>query len=154
MAGEEDNLSGHSCLLRTKFLSASCRDCKQWSYSFKLYNGVGIIKDPIKIVVLCYFQLSCCDIFFFPLWLYDIAIVNTKEVPPMKKFAAMFLSLVLCLSLLTAGPKATCQAKEPVPDPTPVVTLEPIDPDGPKDPEPPLEPQDDPGKPFDPIDVD
>ena len=68
----------------------------------------------------------------------------------MKKLAAMILSLSLCLSLLTIGPKATCQAKEPVPDPTPVVTLkpiDPIDPDGPEDPEPPMEPQDDPEDP-------
>ncbi len=62
----------------------------------------------------------------------------------MKKFSAMFLSLILCLSLLTAGPKVVCQAKEPIPTPPPVITLEPLDPDGPKDPEPPLEPQDDP----------
>lgn len=74
----------------------------------------------------------------------------------MKKFAAMILSLSLCLSLLAVGPRATCQAKEPVPDPTPVVTLkpiDPIDPDGPEDPEPPLEPQDDPGKPIEPVDI-
>lgn len=74
----------------------------------------------------------------------------------MKKLAAMILSLSLCFSLLTIGPKATCQAKEPVPDPTPVVTLkpiDPIDPDGPEDPEPPMEPQDDLGDPKDPIDI-
>lgn len=61
----------------------------------------------------------------------------------MKKFAAVFLSLTLCLSLLTAGPRADCQAEEPVSTPAPVVTLEPIDPN----PEPPLEPQDDPTDP-------
>lgn len=65
----------------------------------------------------------------------------------MKKFAAMFLSLVLCLSLLTAGSKAACRAKEPVPNPSPAVNLEPIDPNGPEDPEPPMEPQDDPKDP-------
>lgn len=74
----------------------------------------------------------------------------------MKKLAAMILSLSLCFSLLTIGPKATCQAKEPVPDPTPVVTLkpiDPIDPDGPEDPESLIEPQDDPHDPKEPTDI-
>lgn len=61
----------------------------------------------------------------------------------MKMFAAVFLSLSLCLSLLAAGPRADRQAEEPVSTPAPVVTLEPIDPN----PEPPLESQDDPTNP-------
>lgn len=54
-----------------------------------------------------------------------------------KKITALSLALLLALSLFTSG--APAQAKEPLPDPTPLVTLQPVDPEEPKDP--PVEPQ-------------
>lgn len=58
-----------------------------------------------------------------------------------KKLTTLSLTLLLALTLFTAG--APVQAKEPLPDPTPVVTIQPGDPDKPE--EPPAEPMGDPG---------
>lgn len=61
----------------------------------------------------------------------------------MKKVAALFLSMILTVSLMTVGANGTAP-QEPNPTPAPAATLEPVDPEGLKDPEPPAEPQDDP----------
>lgn len=56
----------------------------------------------------------------------------------MKKLVSLLLAGILSLSLLTSALAAS--PKEPEPDPTPVVTIQPVDPDKPG--EPPAEPQD------------
>lgn len=54
----------------------------------------------------------------------------------LKKLASLFLSLLVCLSLLPGRARAA----EPPDDPRPPVILEPLDPETPEDPEPPEEP--------------
>lgn len=57
----------------------------------------------------------------------------------MKKIISMFLSLVLCVSMLAALPQAAAHAEEPEPIPI-TAPVEPIDPTDPTDPEPPIDP--------------
>lgn len=58
-----------------------------------------------------------------------------------KKLLALSLALLLSLSVIPSGLSARAQE----PDPTPIVTLQPVDPDKPG--EPPAEPQGDPNEP-------
>lgn len=59
----------------------------------------------------------------------------------MKKIISMFLSMVICLSILLSL-SAVCFAEEPEPEP-PVITepIGPVDPTDPEPPEPPISPQ-------------
>lgn len=62
----------------------------------------------------------------------------------MKKLVSMFLSLLLCVSMLASLPQAVCSAEEP--EPNPVVDVDPVGPEGPinpEEPEEPLRPMDD-----------
>lgn len=54
----------------------------------------------------------------------------------LKKLTSLFLSLLVCLSLLPGQARAA----EPPDDPLPPVILKPLDPETPEDPEPPEEP--------------
>ena len=66
--------------------------------------------------------------------------MDKKVGNPMKKLLSYLLTAALSLSLLTTALAAPQPPKDPEPAPTPIVTIQPVDPDKPG--EPPAEPQD------------
>jgi len=82
--------------------------------------------------------------FHIVLWLFlaaksSIGISKKKGGIPMKKLVSLALALTLSLNLLAFVPVAPIEPQDP--DPTPVITLMPTEPEKPG--QPPAEPQDD-----------